>query len=193
MKDTAVLLKAVAFSAAKHRTQRRKGVDASPYINHPVEVANLVANLGGITDLSTLVAAVLHDTIEDTDAKPEEIERLFGPTVRGLVEEVTDDKALPKTERKRLQIEHAPHLSTPAKLIKLADKISNVRDVTRYPPEAWSRERRQEYLDWSERVVAGCRGANDLLEREFDQVVREGRTVLSEPNPPMQPTGSADG
>lgn len=144
MKDTAVLLNAVAFSAGKHRTQRRKGVDASPYINHPVEVANLLANVGEIADLFVLVAAVLHDTIEDTETKPEEIERLFGPTVRGLVEEVTDDKALPKTERKRLQIEHAPHLSAPAKLIKLADKISNVRDVTRNPPVAWSRERRQE-------------------------------------------------
>lgn len=183
MEDTAVLLKAMAFAAHKHRTQRRKGPDASPYINHLVDVANLLANVGEVADLSTLVAAILHDTIEDTETNAEELEQLFGPTVRRLVEEVTDNKALPKAERKRLQVEHAAHISDPAKLIKLADKTCNARDVMQNPPEAWSTERCREYLDWSERVVAGCRGLNARLEREFDGLVREGRASLDDGAP----------
>ena len=179
MNEVAVLLRAVAFSATKHRAQRRKDIDASPYINHPVEVASILANVAGVTDLSTLIAAILHDTIEDTGTKPIEIEDLFGRAVRLLVEEVTDDKTLPKVERKRLQVEHAPSLSVPAKLIKVADKICNIHDVTRNPPEGWSSQRRREYLDWAERVVAGCRGLNDPLERRFDHVLAEGRKVLS--------------
>jgi len=174
-----LLLKAVAFSADRHRDQRRKGADASPYINHPLDVANILANVGGVTDLTTLVGAVLHDTIEDTCTSPEELEATFGREVRLLVEEVTDDKSLPKAERKRLQIEHAPLLSAPAKLIKLADKISNVRDVAENPPTDWSLQRRREYLEWTGHVVAGCRGVNELLDRHFDQVVREGREALS--------------
>lgn len=112
-----LLLRAVEFSAEKHRDQRRKGVDASPYINHPIEVAAMLANVAGVCDIAILVAAVLHDTIEDTHTSPEELEASFGPEIRLLVQEVTDDKSLPKTERKRLQVAHAPHLSPSAKLI----------------------------------------------------------------------------
>ena len=179
MNATGVLLRAIVFSADKHRRQRRKDGEKSPYINHPVAVADLLANVGGVTDLTTLVAAVLHDTIEDTDTTPEELERLFGPVVRVVVEEVSDDKSLPKEVRKRLQIEHAPHVSSRAKLVKLGDKIANVRDVNQNPPQDWSIERRRGYLDWAEQVVAGCRGTNELLEREFDRVTREGRAALT--------------
>ena len=173
------LLKAVAFSANRHRDQRRKGADASPYINHPIDVADILTNVGGVKDLAILMAAILHDTIEDTRTSPEELEATFGREVRLLVEEVSDDKSLPRESRKRLQIEHAPLLSVAAKLIKLADKISNVRDVTQNPPTGWPLERRRDYLDWAERVVAGCRGLNEFLDRHFDQVMREGREVLS--------------
>ncbi len=174
-----LLVKAMAFSANRHRHQRRKGADASPYINHPLEVADILANVGGVEDLDTLIAAVLHDTIEDTATSPEELEALFGRDVRLLVQEVSDHKRLPKAERKRLQIEHAPRLSASAKLIKLADKITNVRDVTQNPPTGWSDQRRLEYLAWAEQVVAGCRGENEALDCRFDQVVREGREALS--------------
>jgi guanosine-3',5'-bis(diphosphate) 3'-pyrophosphohydrolase len=179
MSDAALLLKALAFSAEKHRHQRRKDVEESPYINHPIEVANILANIGGITDPTVLVAAVLHDTIEDTETTTEELEASFGSEVRWLVEAVTDDKSLPKAERKRLQVEHASGAPHEAKLIKLADKISNVRDVTVSPPSKWSTERRREYLDWTERVVAGCRGANGPLERHYDEILRQGRRALS--------------
>jgi guanosine-3',5'-bis(diphosphate) 3'-pyrophosphohydrolase len=176
----ATILKALRFAAIKHRDQRRKDAEVSPYINHPIEVAELLARVGGVTDLVILHSAILHDTIEDTKTTPEEVEAEFGPEVRGVVEEVTDDKRLPKAERKRLQIEHAPHLSERAKQVKIADKISNVRAVTVTPPIDWSLERRREYLDWSENVVAGLRGCNQSLESYYYQILEQGRRVLNE-------------
>ena len=163
--DTATLLAAIEFASRKHSTQRRKDEEASPYINHPIAVTHLLADTGGISDLVTLMAAVLHDTIEDTETTPSELDEHFGQTVRKVIEELTDDKTLDKAVRKQLQIEHAPHLSRRAKAIKLADKIANVRDVMESPPTDWPLARRIEYLDWTERVVAGCRGTNDRLER----------------------------
>ena len=174
-----MLLQALHFSAEKHRGQRRKGRGASPYINHPIEVATLLATVGGISDVATLMVAVLHDTLEDTQTTPLELEERFGPEVRRVVEEVTDDKRLPKHVRKQLQIEHAPHVSERAKLVKLADKICNVRDVTHDPPADWSLERRREYLDWTEKVVQGCRGSNAALERCYDEMLRQGRAALA--------------
>ena len=125
-----IILAASAFAAHKHRDQRRKGADASPYINHPIAVANVLANEGGITDDTVLAAALLHDTIEDTDTTVGELQAQFGPDVAAIVVEVTDDKSLPKQDRKRLQIEHAATLSNQAKLVKLADKTCNVRDMS---------------------------------------------------------------
>lgn len=176
--DVALLLHALSFAAYKHRDQRRSNREASPYINHPIDVASIIANIGGVSDLVTLVAAILHDTIEDTETTGDELEREFGLEVRQLVEEVTDDKALPKSERKRLQIEHAPHISSRAKLIKLGDKICNVRDISQSPPAGWSIERRREYLDWTEQVVAGCRGTNAKLERFYDESLESVRQQL---------------
>lgn len=191
--ELAQLLSAIQFAAHKHQTQRRKDVDASPYINHPIEVATILATRGGVTDLPTLIAAVLHDTIEDTQTTPEELEARFGPEVRSLVLEVTDDKRLPKLERKRLQIEHAPLRSPKAKLIKLGDKIANVRDVTHFPPGDWSLARRREYLDWTDQVVRGCRGTNASLESCYDEVLRAGRALLSVPSAAVTPPGELRG
>jgi guanosine-3',5'-bis(diphosphate) 3'-pyrophosphohydrolase len=167
------LLKATWLAADRHRSQRRKGVDAPPYVNHPIGVADLVADVGGVTDLTTLVAALLHDTVEETGTTLAEVEALFGAEVRALVAEVTDDKSLPKVERKRLQIEHAPNLSHHAKEIKIADKISNILEITHNPPADWSPENKREYIEWADKVVAGCRGANQGLERRFDEVLRD--------------------
>ena len=139
----------------------------------------MLARKGRVDDLVTLQCAVLHDTNEDTKTTPEELEKAFGSEVRRVVEEVTDDKQLPKNVRKRLQIEHAPNLSARACQIKIADKISNVRAVTMEPPADWSLERRQEYIDWTEQVVAGCRGCNAALERHYDEILEEGRRALS--------------
>jgi (p)ppGpp synthase/HD superfamily hydrolase len=177
-RDLVTILQALHFAAAKHRDQRRKGVEASPYINHPIEVAELLARVGEVTDSVVLQAAILHDTLEDTQTTPAELDAIFGPEVREVVAEITDDKQLPKAERKRLQIVHAPQLSTRAKLVKLADKIANVRSIIDTPPAEWSLERKREYLDWSERVVAGCRGSNAALERAFDETLVEGRRLL---------------
>ena len=175
------LLTSVHFAADKHRDQRRKSREACPFINHPIEVAEILSRVGGVTDLATLQAAILHDTIEDTQTTGEELEARFGAEVRRLVEEVTDDQRLPKAERKRLQIEHAPDLSPKAKLIKIADKISNVRDVTHSPPAHWPHQRRCEYLDWAEKVIAGLRGSNPAVEELFDQMLKEGRRLLASP------------
>ncbi len=175
----AALLEALDFAARKHRDQRRKGgADAPPYINHPIEVAHLLAVVGGFTDSVMLRAAVLHDTIEDTGTTAEELEAAFGEEVGALVLELTDDKTLPKEERKRLQVERATDLSGRAKCIKIADKISNIREVAHSPPPDWSFERRARYLDWSEEVVAGCRGVCSPLEHEYDQILQECRRKL---------------
>jgi guanosine-3',5'-bis(diphosphate) 3'-pyrophosphohydrolase len=163
-----IVLAASAFAAHKHRDQRRKGADASPYINHPIAVANVLANEAGVTDATTLAAALLHDTIEDTDTTVEELERVFGREIAAVVLEVTDDKKLPKQVRKRLQIEHAATLSRQAKLVKLADKICNLRDMSRSPPLDWSVERRVEYFAWAKNVVDQIRGASPVLESLFD-------------------------
>jgi guanosine-3',5'-bis(diphosphate) 3'-pyrophosphohydrolase len=167
---TQLLLRAVTFAAEKHKNQPRKNAGGTPYINHPLAVAELLANEGGVDDVTVLVAAVLHDTIEDTSTTRDELEHLFGPEVAGVVAEVTDDKSVPKAERKRRQVEHAPHLSPAAKLVKLADKISNVRDVADDPPKDWPLARRQEYFSWAKSVVDGLRGVNEPLESMFDQL-----------------------
>ncbi|HET6961876.1 MAG TPA: HD domain-containing protein [Terriglobia bacterium] len=177
--NLAALLTALHFAADKHRDQRRKNREASPYINHPIEVVEILGRVGGVTDLPTLQAAILHDTIEDTQTTGEDLEGRFGTEVRQLVEEVSDDQRLPKAQRKRLQIEHAPHLSPKAKLIKIADKISNVRDVTHSPPAHWPHRRRCEYLDWAEKVVAGLRGSNPAVDAMFDDTLKEGRRLLT--------------
>jgi len=181
MTDLQDFLRAAAFAAGKHRLQKRKDADASPYINHPIEVAAVLANDGEVPDPVTLVAAVLHDTLEDTKTTPEELATTFSPTIRDLVQELTDDKRLPKAERKARQVAGAPHLSAQAKLIRIADKIANVRDVTHHPPAHWDLARRQGYLDWAEQVVAGCRGVNPRLEAACDHVLREGRAMLRSP------------
>lgn len=169
------LIRAINFAAKKHTAQKRKGADAEPYINHPIEVLNLLVNVGRVEDYDVLIAAVLHDTVEDTGVKKEEIAEMFGAPVAAMVLELTDDKSLPKAERKRLQIEHAPHISHGAKQIKLCDKISNIKDVTENPPSDWSNERRREYVEWGEKVVAGLRGANTELEKLFDETAAEAR------------------
>ncbi|MBP7341635.1 MAG: HD domain-containing protein [Smithellaceae bacterium] len=178
--DLTLVLKALNFSAGKHRHQRRKDTAASPYINHPIEVAYTLWTAGGIADETAIIAALLHDTIEDTDATPGEISAVFGEEVLGLVLEMSDDKRLPKQERKREQIAHSPHLSRRAKQIKLADKICNVRDVAFNPPDRWSRERRSEYLAWAEAVIDGLRGVNAGLEKHFDEILALARQKIAE-------------
>lgn len=172
---TKLLLKAACFAARHHRHQRRKGQSEIPYVNHVLEVSEQIIRIGKYEEINVLLAAILHDTIEDTEATPEDIEQLFGVEVRNLVLEVTDDKSLPKAVRKQKQVEHAPNLSFGAKHIKLSDKISNIREISANPPSEWSKERKLEYIAWGERVVAGLRGTNEHLEKLFDQVVAETR------------------
>ena len=163
------LVDAIAFAADKHRRQRRKDAEASPYINHPIALARVLTVEAGLTDPVLLAAAVLHDTLEDTETTYEELRERFGATVASVVLEVTDDKTLDKADRKRLQIEHAAGISRRAKLVKLADKICNVRDVASSPPSGWPLERRREYFDWARAVVERMRGTQRKLEKLFDE------------------------
>jgi guanosine-3',5'-bis(diphosphate) 3'-pyrophosphohydrolase len=172
-KDLGLVLKAIAFAACKHRDQRRKDAEASPYINHPIALADLLWDLGGVRDPVVIAAALLHDTIEDTETSATELRRAFGAKVAGIVGEVTDDKRLPKERRKELQIEHAAHISKSAKLVKLADKICNLRDILASPPKDWSIERKRQYFDWAKKVIDQARGTNLKLERRFDQLFRQ--------------------
>jgi guanosine-3',5'-bis(diphosphate) 3'-pyrophosphohydrolase len=172
------LLQAILFAAEKHRDQRRKGANQAPYINHPIAVAEILWRVGGVRDEVTLQAAILHDTIEDTDTTPEELEKSFGVEVRDVVMEATDDKSLPKAERKRLQIEHAPHKTVRARAVKIADKIMNLRDIIHTPPPDWSEARIREYVLWSERVVDGLRGFHPALESAYDEILSDARMSL---------------
>lgn len=179
MSDLSNFTKAVYFAAQKHRGQMRKGNDDAPYINHPLEVVKLLTDIGKIEDFEILIAAVLHDTLEDTKTSTEEITVHFGDKICKMVVELTDDQSLSKSERKELQIEHAPHLSPGAKLVKLADKISNIRDVIENPPKHWPVARRREYVEWGKKVVAGLRGSNKYLENYFDELVERSQQIWS--------------
>ncbi|MEZ5320106.1 MAG: HD domain-containing protein [Vicinamibacterales bacterium] len=168
---------ALAFASRRHVGQLRKD-GRTPYVNHLIEVCDVLVRDGRVGQVDVLMAAALHDTVEDTATTFDEIAQAFGDDVAGLVREMTDDTTLPRTERRRRQVVHAPHLTDAAKLIKIADKISNIRDVVRAPAPDWSMDRRRDYLDWAERVVAGCRGVNAALDAAFDATLREGRTAL---------------
>ena len=172
-----LLLQATAFATQKHRTQRRKD-GKTPYINHPVHVALILAEIGGVEDAEVLAAALLHDTVEDTDTTFEELEAHFGPRVRSLVEEVTDDPRLSPQAQKARQVETASELSLGATLIRLGDKTSNVTDLYEAPAKNWTVERRQKYLVWAETMISQCRPVNERLEENFRAIARKAREQL---------------
>ncbi len=167
--DAAIIITAASFAADRHRDQRRKDMDATPYINHPLDVANILIE-ARVEDADILAAAILHDTIEDTNTTAEELTERFGERVCGLVLEVTDDKSLDKLERKRLQVLKAPVASNYAKQIKLADKIANLRDM-KTPPVGWSEARVGTYIQFAEMVAGGCAGVNERLDAMLAEAV----------------------
>lgn len=171
--DLNLILEALAFASDKHRNQRRKDVLASPYINHPIAVARTLKVEGGVHDATVICAGLLHDTLEDTDTTYEELETVFGEAIAAMVLEVTDDKSLSRADRKRLQIEHAPRVSHGAKLVKLADKICNLRDIMFAPPVGWGEARKAEYCAWCRQVADKLHGCNESLEAVFDAVCEQ--------------------
>lgn len=180
--DPAALLRAALFAARVHATHRRKGAAEEPYVNHVLEVAGILATHGAPAE--AILAGLLHDTVEDSGDDPEPIthERLvaeFGEAVAGIVAEATDDKALPKETRKALQVRHAPKKSDAAKMLKLADKISNLRAIAASPPANWDHARRVEYVGWAGRVAAGLKGANPALDALFEATYREAVAKLA--------------
>ena len=179
MEKISLFLKALHFAADKHRYQKRKDVEASPYINHPIYVAQILSDIAGIDDVEVLCGAVLHDTVEDTETSLNDIELAFGLRVARIVEEVTDDKSLAKQARKQAQIDHARHISREGALVKVADKIANIRDVASNPPVDWNTTRRKEYLDWAEKVVAGCKPQSPELLSYFEESLASAREGLT--------------
>lgn len=167
--QTRKVFEALAFAAEKHRNQRRKDIAASPYINHPIALANVLVNEGGITDYAVLCAAILHDTIEDTQTTHGEIVAAFGHEIADLVAEVTDDKTLDKQARKQVQIEKAVYASPGAALIKIADKICNLRDLADAPPHDWPVARCIAYFEWAARVVTRLNCNNHALVLAFER------------------------
>jgi len=176
--DVALVLGALRFAAQRHKEQRRKDAAASPYVNHLIAVAETLWCEGGIRDTATIVSGILHDTIEDTETAPEEIEAHFGKAVRTIVVEVTDDKGQPKALRKRIQVETAPKISHPAKRVKLADKICNLEDIMASPPTGWAEDRKRDYVMWAKHVVDGLRGTNARLEARFDELYLQAERGL---------------
>ena len=167
------ILSAARFAAEKHADQRRKGDAAEPYVNHLIEVADLVASALDEPDTGLVIAALLHDSIEDAGVTSEDLALRFGADVADLVGEVTDDKSLPQQERKRLQVENAPKKSVRAQTIKLADKISNLRSILTSPPADWDFERKREYFGWAKRVVDGLTAPNPTLKAEFENTIKK--------------------
>lgn len=177
--DITLILKAASFAAEKHRTcEPRKDAEATPYINHPLDVARILADEGGVDDPEVIAAALLHDTIEDTDTTADELRGLFGERITELVLEVSDNKNLDKDVRKRHQIESAPHKSPGAALIKLADKTSNVRDVGSRPAVGWDEDRRKKYLEWAQRVVQALPISNHSLKKVFQDAVETSLALI---------------
>jgi guanosine-3',5'-bis(diphosphate) 3'-pyrophosphohydrolase len=179
--DIALVLRAAEFAAHKHRGQRRKGYSERPYVGHCIEVSALLANVGKIEDPEILAAALLHDTVEDTETTHDELVSEFGQVIAGYVAEVTDDKGLESDVRKELQVQHAPHLSRGAKLIKLGDKISNVREIGEDPPKQWSEERRRKYYAWAKRVVDAIGPVNQPLANQFARTFDKSISLLNPP------------
>ena len=182
----ALVLKALDFAARRHANQRRKGGRQVPYINHPVRVAYYLATVAGIEDPRLIAAALLHDTVEDTPATIEDIRTEFGDDVAAIVAEVTDDKSLEKKTRKRLQIEHAPEVSWAAAQLKIADKLSNVADISEAPPEGWSMQRRREYLGWTEEVIDRLPERHPKLEAEYRRTLAEAKAGLKTEEEPQR-------
>jgi (p)ppGpp synthase/HD superfamily hydrolase len=179
----ATILRAAHFAARVHATHRRKGAAAEPYVNHVLEVADILAAAGAPP--AAIVAGLLHDTVEDSEADPEpttlaHIEAEFGAEVAGIVAEVSDDKSLPKEVRKGLQVRHAAGASAAARQVKLADKIANLRTIEASPPAGWDHGRRLEYVGWAGRVAAGAKGVNPVLDALFDATYRRAVTRLAE-------------
>lgn len=179
MKEWVAVLRAADAAARWHVHQRRKGSAQEPYINHLLEVASLVAEATHGKDPELVIAALLHDAVEDQEVPYELIVREFGKKVADLVQEVSDDKSLAKEDRKERQVKDASKKSEGAKFIKLADKTSNLRAITYSPAPTWSVKRRLDYIDWAKKVVAGLRGTSPWLEQQFDHAALEAERSIN--------------
>ncbi|MEW6536804.1 MAG: HD domain-containing protein [Candidatus Auribacterota bacterium] len=175
-----LLLKAICLASDIHRKERRRDKDQSPYINHPVEVSKIVAEIGAIHDPKTIIAAILHDVLESSEMNEEDLASVFGTEIASIVQEVTDDMTRPRKIRKQLQIDHAAKLSPPARAIKLADKISNVQTIFHTSDEVWPVKKQKKYLSWAQKVVEQLHGTNESMETYFTDLCRKAEDYLAQ-------------
>lgn len=165
--EMAKIVRAAYFAGEKHKDQRRSDKEETPYINHPLELASILVDEGYVDDVNVICAALLHDTIEDTETTFEELESIFGPVVTNIVREVSNDMTLSSTERRIRETENIPGLSHPAKLVKLADKIANIRDISTMPPVGWTLAKKEAYFDFSLSIAERAKDASPLLYEVF--------------------------
>ncbi|MFZ9848658.1 MAG: HD domain-containing protein [Flavobacteriales bacterium] len=178
MANLQLLFKALNYSAEQHKAQRRKGMESVPYINHPIKVTNIITQFIPDASDDLICAAILHDVVEDTDATIDDIKNKFGDAIASIVQEVTDDKSISKAESRRKQIENAPKLSYNAKIIRVCDKISNVRDICGENIPDWDYKTKIEYLNWAEQVVYALDKFHEELQFAFKDEVRWGRLKI---------------
>jgi guanosine-3',5'-bis(diphosphate) 3'-pyrophosphohydrolase len=175
VEDISLILKATRFAAYKHRNQRRSDKSASPYLNHPIAVADALWSVGGIHDINTIASAILHDTVEHTKTSLEELEAEFGKPIASIVREVTDEKRLWKQARRGQGGRQVESISMSARQIIIAEKISNIETIINSPPANWSHDKLREYIAWMEEVITAFRGTDEKLEQHFDQLCIKAR------------------
>uniref|UniRef100_A0A8R1XYA5 Guanosine-3',5'-bis(diphosphate) 3'-pyrophosphohydrolase MESH1 n=1 Tax=Onchocerca volvulus TaxID=6282 RepID=A0A8R1XYA5_ONCVO len=171
--DISLIIKAVDLAARRHRKQRRKDATQTPYVNHPIGVAYILTNEGQITDTATVIAAILHDTVEDTKTTDEEIRRMFGDEIADIVKECTVVKSIKREIRMKSQLEKASKLSRKAKLVQLADKLYNIRDIERCTPCGWTKQHVAEYISFAKDLLSNIRGTHDYLETALDDIINK--------------------
>lgn len=164
------------FAANAHKRQKRKDATGTPYINHPIDVANILAD-AGITDPDILCAAVLHDTIEDTYVTYDLIKEQFGEKVANIVKECSDDKSYPKEIRKQMQLKHSTNASVEAKLVKAGDKLSNIGDLDSNPPANWTQDEIQGYITWCYAVCLEIKGHNQIVDQRLSDIFTKWNLV----------------
>ncbi|EFO18322.1 hypothetical protein LOAG_10172 [Loa loa] len=168
-----LIIEAVDLAARRHRQQRRKDAAQTPYVNHPIGVAYILTSEGQITDTTTIIAAILHDIVEHTKTTDEEIRKMFGDEIADIVKECTMVRSMKREARMKSELEKASKLSHKAKLVQLADKLNNIRDIERGTPLGWTKQHVTEYIIFAKDLLSKIRGIHGPLESALDDIINK--------------------
>jgi len=172
-KDAEAVLGAAIFATEKHKSQVRSNEKKTPYIIHPIEVADLVMKIGHVYDKDVLITALLHDVMDDTQTTYEQITSLYGTKVSSYLEEMTSKQGLSLKEQKKQQIMQAFRQNPSVAIIKLSDKLSNLKTLATSPPPSWSRDRIDQYFQWAQTVIENLPESNQLLKKAVKNVISD--------------------